>query len=87
MSRKEKWFKAEEKGSLIEFGYSPKKSNGVRRSALNNAVESPKHSGLEVFRKLMGLANVTKNTQPKNSKIYRSDANWVKAKFEDTYRW
>lgn len=82
-----KWFEVSETGSLKAFGYSPKKSASTRRRALSKAVKSKKHDGYEVWRKLHGLGNVTKRTQPLNSKKYLSDRDWVKSKFYDTKLW
>ncbi len=77
MPRQKKWFHVEEKGSLLEFGYSPKKATSTRRRAIRDAINSRKHDALEVFRKLNGLANVTQHSQKSNSRVYKRDANWV----------
>jgi hypothetical protein len=78
---REKWFKVEEPGSLLAFGYSPKNSEASRHRALAAAIRSPKHSPLEVYRKLDGLAKVTERTQPENSAIYRADAEWIRSTY------
>ena len=87
MMKKKKWFKVKEPSELARFGYSPKKVSSERRKALRKAVKSPRNSGLEVFHKLLGLANVTRRKQPKNSIIYRADANYVKREFYNTKWW
>lgn len=79
-----KWFKVEKKG-LSRFGYSPKKSSSERHSALIKAVEAS--SAIGVFRRLNAVANVTKKSQPTNSKKYLADANFVKKKFYKTKYW
>lgn len=84
---KKKWFKIEEAGELKRFGYSADKSSESRHRALDEAVKSPRNSGLEVFHKLLGLANVTKKKQPSNSIIYRADSNYVKKKYINTELW
>lgn len=74
-----KWFKPTEKCSLLEFGYSPKKSADMRRRALKDAIDS--HGATKVFHKVQGLANVTQSSQPQNSEIYKNDAEWISDNF------
>jgi hypothetical protein len=82
-----KWFKTEEPNELERFGYSTDKSEKERHDALDKSIISDRNSGLEVFHKLWGLANVTESTQKENSMIYRVDANYVKNKFYGTKYW
>ena len=76
-----KWFKVREEG-LTEHGYSLDKVQLSRRRALNKAVKAS--SAIEVFRRLHAIANVTQKSQPKNSKKYLTDAEYVKKKFYNT---
>jgi len=79
-----KWFKVKKKG-LRRFDYSPKQSASKRHSALIKAVKAS--SAIAVFRRLNAIANVTKRSQPVNSKKYLSDANYIKKKFYKTKFW
>jgi len=74
---KKRWFyvPAEEKDSLRSEGYSPLEPQAARRKALAKAVKE--YGATETFRKLMSVSNVTKRSQPENSRIYHSDARWV----------
>lgn len=76
------------KGTLTQHGYSSKDKSTTRRKSLTKAVimmsiekgESTHTSALRVFRKLNVLATLNKNKNPKLSKIFKSDAEWVKKK-------
>jgi hypothetical protein len=72
-----KWFfvPAEESGSLRSMGYTPLEPATSRRKALATAIKE--YGATTVFRKLMAVSNVTKKTQPSNSKAYHEDARWV----------
>jgi hypothetical protein len=72
-----KWFfvPAEESGSLRSMGYTPLEPAVSRRKALATAIKE--YGATTVFRKLMAVSNVTKKTQPSNSKAYHEDARWV----------
>ena len=85
--KNKKWFKVSEESELARFGYSVKNKSTSRHRALSKAVISTRNSGLEVFHKLWGLANVTQRVQPINSKKYRNDARWVKQKFYSSKYW
>jgi len=82
-----KWFEIEEEGELMRFGYKLSKKASSRHRALSRAIISKRNDGLEVFQKLWGLANVTQDSQPTNSKKYRADARWIKKRFYNTKYW
>jgi len=67
------------KGDLSRFGYKNIKEKGAqeRRHALSKALQYEKP--LPLFRKLIALGTLTKNTDPKASDIFRSDAYWVQS--------
>ena len=75
-----KWFHVDEEGALAEYGYTPKESEEARHEALRKAVKAA--GAGEVVKRLNAIANVTENSQPTNSKIYREDENWVRENFE-----
>lgn len=67
------------KGTLRQFGYSTDKSKTDRRKAINKAMK--KDGELSVFRKLNALYVLTRNTNPRVSKIFYKDRNYVKRNF------
>ena len=62
-------------GSLKKFGYSPSRSAQQRHTALIQAVKA--YGKVDVIRKLVAVANLTQNTLPKISAIYRADYHFV----------
>jgi len=75
-----KWFHVSDEGALTEYGYSPKEPDHARHEALRKAVKA--NGAGEVVKRLNAIANVTENSQPANSKIYREDEKWVRENFE-----
>jgi hypothetical protein len=67
-----------EKGTLGQFGYHDvkKMSKQERRNSLKRATKEIKP--LSVRRKLIAVSTLQKNVDPKMSKIFREDADWVK---------
>tara|TARA_Y100000780_G_scaffold205743_1_gene200917 strand:- start:4242 stop:4808 length:567 start_codon:yes stop_codon:yes gene_type:complete len=74
-----------EKDVLGRFGYDSieKITRGERRSALRDAVTWYKDP-LAIFRRLVYLSTLNKNTNPSLSKKFREDADFVKEKFGTT---
>lgn len=68
--------------SLAVFGYSEvvKMSKLARHRALSRAVKAGEPP-LGLFRRLNALMIFFKNSNPRLSKIFRSDRDWVKLKF------
>ena len=71
-----------EKGTLSKFGYHnvENMSKEARHRALKKAMKGV--TPLSVYRKLMAVGLVNKNTNPKMSKIVMSDAKWLKTTVE-----
>ena len=67
------------KGELSKYGYSFRKSEGARHTALKSAVNE--YGALGVFRKLDAVAKLTKTTIPEASKVYTEDRAWIQSKF------
>ena len=67
------------KGELSKHGYSFRKSEGARHTALKYAVNE--YGALGVFRKLDAVAKLTKTTIPEASKVYTEDRTWIQSKF------
>ena len=73
------------KGELGQFGYHgfDKLNERQRRIRLGKAVRKlSKGNYLPIFRKLILFSTLFKNTNPKYSKMYRQDAEWVKSYFK-----
>ena len=71
-----------EKGDLTSVGYVdiknlPQDKRHVALSKANDRISNP----LSLFRKLIILSTMNKNTDPKLSQIFRNDAYWVREKF------
>ena len=66
------------KGELAKHGYSFRKSESVRRSALKKAIEEYGSTG--VFRKLNAVAKLTKRASPKAANVFSKDREWVRNK-------
>ena len=66
-------------GTLTQFGYEARKSKLARHRALMKAARSGEPP-LSIFRKLNALMILTKRTQPRLSKIYMEDRDYVKEK-------
>jgi len=63
------------KGSLTKYGYSTKLSDEERQKTLNKALKVYGYSS--VVKKLNAVKLLTKNTDPKRSKIYSKDLTYV----------
>lgn len=71
-----------EKGVLKKAGYEQVTNLSLndRHSALKRAVNQLKNP-LSIYRKLIAVSTLNKNTDPKRSKIFRQDAAWLKEHF------
>ncbi len=71
-----------EKGDLKKFGYGNVRDLSIRErhKALTNAVESVKNP-LSIFRKLIVVSTMNRNTNPEVSDIFHQDAYWLRSKF------
>jgi hypothetical protein len=68
-----------QKGTLGQYGYHSKESKEKRHTALKKAIIHIKP--LSVYRKLNVLYILNKNRNPKLSKLFKEDAEWLKNKF------
>jgi hypothetical protein len=69
-------------GKLSMYGYSTKKNELSRHRALMRAIRAKmgkvtKEKYRKVMRRVNVLATYTTRSQPKNSKIYKSDFRWL----------
>jgi len=67
------------KGELAKHGYSFKKTETERHTALKSAVNEFKPLG--VYRKLDAVAKLVENTVPDAAVVFRKDRNWIKDKY------
>ncbi len=72
------------RGTLSKFGYSVKLGAKVRRDALTRAIGSLPGGQTTVLRKLIVVATLQRNSNPKNAQKLRADAKWVKKRFGTT---
>ena len=63
------------KGSLTKFGYYTNDTDYERHKSLKKALKEYGYSS--VIKKLNAIKLLTRNTNPKNSKIYSKDLKWV----------
>ena len=63
------------KGALTKYGYSLSNTEMKRHTALKKALKVYGYSSL--VKKLNAVKLLTKNTSPKNSKIYGKDLKWI----------
>lgn len=70
------------KGSLKKYGYDKVKRLSLqnRHKALRTAVEDTDNP-LSIFRKLIVISTMEKNTDPEASRIFHNDAYWVRDNF------
>jgi len=66
-------------GSLKKLGYDPDIKAAQRRKALRKAVK--RYGYKSTISKLVAVRNLTKNTDRKRSKIYRSDIRYLQREF------
>jgi len=67
------------KGELAKHGYSFRKAESERHTALKHAVNEFKPLG--VYRKLDAVAKLVENTVPDAAAVFRKDRNWIKEKY------
>lgn len=67
------------KGTLSQYGYSTSKTALQRHQALDKAITKINQG--TVCKKLNAVYILSRNTNPRVAKIYKSDYNYVKSKF------
>lgn len=71
-------------GMLTKFGYHPVEAKTNRYKALSKAV-SKGEKPLSVMRRLVAISTLTKRTLPRASRIYKSDAMWIRSKYASSF--
>ena len=67
------------RGELAKHGYSFRRTDSQRHSALKKAVDE--FTALGVFRKLDAVAKLTMRTVPRASKVFSEDRQWISETF------
>jgi hypothetical protein len=74
------------KGMLTSYGYHPVEAKTNRYKALSKAISKGKEAPLSVFRRLQAIGTLTKRTLPRASRIYKSDAKWIRTKYASKFK-
>jgi hypothetical protein len=67
------------KGNLAKFGYNTRETKEQRIKALSKGVDQAGYR--TIIARLTAIMNLTKETQPKNHKIYKRDIKALQCKF------
>lgn len=71
-------------GMLTKYGYHPVEAKTNRYKALSMGI-SKGEKPLAVMRRLVAISTLTKRTLPRASRIYKSDAMWVRRKYASSF--
>jgi hypothetical protein len=69
------------KGELSKHGYSYKAPEATRKDALRKAIGE--FGPLSTYRKLNAVSKLTERTNPKASKIFKEDRNWIQRSYAE----
>lgn len=67
------------RGELMRFGYSYRMTVPLRREALKHAISE--YTAMSVYRKLDAVAKLTVRINPKASKRFAADRDWVRENY------
>jgi hypothetical protein len=68
-------------GMLTQYHYHPVEAKTNRHKALERAVFKGKEDPHVIIKRLTAISTLTKRTLPRASRIYKSDAIWVRKRF------
>lgn len=71
-------------GMLTKYGYHPVEAMTNRHKALSKGI-SHGEKPLSVMRRLIAISTLTKRTLPRASRIYKSDALWIRSKYSSSF--
>jgi hypothetical protein len=71
-------------GMLTKYGYHPVEAMTNRHKALSMGI-SRGEKPLAVMRRLVAISTLTKRTLPRASRIYKSDAMWIRSKYAKSF--
>jgi hypothetical protein len=71
-------------GMLTRYGYHPVEAKTNRHKALSMGI-SKGEKPLSVMRRLIAISTLTKRTLPRASRIYKSDAMWIRSKYAKSF--
>jgi hypothetical protein len=72
-------------GMLTQYHYHPVEATTNRHKALTRAVTKGREDPHAVLRRLIAISTLTKRTLPRASRIYKADAQWVRAKYSHVF--
>jgi hypothetical protein len=71
-------------GMLTKYGYHPVEAKSNRYKALSLGI-SKGEKPLSMMRRLIAISTLTKRTLPRASRIYKSDAMWIRSKYAKSF--
>lgn len=71
-------------GMLTKYGYHPVEAKTNRYKALSLGI-SKGEKPLSMMRRLIAISTLTKRTLPRASRIYKSDAMWIRSKYAKSF--
>ena len=71
-------------GMLTKYGYHPVEAKTNRYKALSKGITKGEKP-LAVMRRLVAISVLTKRTLPRASRIYKSDAMWIRRKYAKSF--
>ena len=72
-------------GMLTKYGYHPVEAKTNRYKALSKGITKGEKP-LAVMRRLIAISTLTKRTLPRASRIYKSDAMWIRRKYAKSFK-
>ena len=72
-------------GMLTKYGYHPVEAKTNRYKALSKGITKGEKP-LAVMRRLIAISVLTKRTLPRASRIYKSDAMWIRRKYAKSFK-
>ena len=73
-------------GMLTRYHYHPVEATTNRHKALTRAVTKGHEDPHAVIRRLIAISTLTKRTLPRASRIYKSDAMWIRTKYAQAFK-
>ena len=71
-------------GMLTKYGYHPVEAMTNRHKALSMGIRKGEKP-ISMMRRLVAISTLTKRTLPRASRIYKSDAMWIRSKYAKSF--
>ena len=72
-------------GMLTKYGYHPVEAKTNRHKSLSRGISKGERP-IDVMRRLVAISTLTKRMAPRASRIYNSDAMWVRTKYAKSFK-